>query len=83
MDPEVGVVLAPGRREWVRLLPGPVPRRLPAVACLPAFLQTLVVEADVAPWQTFFLLCARRQFKLLGRDAELLQGRLMQVRQGH
>lgn len=35
---------------------------------------------DVAPWWTFFLLCARRQFKLLGRDTELLQGRLMQAR---
>lgn len=35
--------------------------------------------ADVAPWWTFFLLCARRQFKLLGRDTSLLQGRVAQV----
>lgn len=43
-------------------------------------LQALVQPEDVAPWWTFFLLCARRQFKLLGRDTELLQGRLMQAR---
>lgn len=41
--------------------------------------RALVQPEDVAPWWTFFLLCARRQFKLLGRDTELLQGRLMQV----
>ena len=33
----------------------------------------------MAPWHAFFFLCARRQFKLLGRDTELLHGRLVQV----
>lgn len=45
----------------------------------PAALQALVHAADVAPWTTFYMLCTRRQFKLLGRDMELLQGRVMQV----
>jgi hypothetical protein len=42
-------------------------------------LQTLVFAADVVPWREFFALCARRQFSLLARDSELLQGRLFQV----
>ena len=42
-------------------------------------LQALVEAADVAPWYTFFVLCVMRQFKLLGRDMELLQGRILQV----
>lgn len=41
--------------------------------------KVLVTEADVAPWWTFFLLCAGRQFTLLKRDLGLLQGRVMQV----
>lgn len=45
-------------------------------------MQTLVQEGDVAPWTTFYMLCTRRQFKLLGRDMELLQGRVIQVRRG-
>ncbi|PSC75525.1 pleiotropic drug resistance 5-like isoform A [Micractinium conductrix] len=41
--------------------------------------KALVQESDVAPWWSFFALCTRRQFKLLLRDQELLQGRLFQV----
>ncbi|KAL4448626.1 hypothetical protein ABPG75_005845 [Micractinium tetrahymenae] len=41
--------------------------------------KTLVHASDVGPWAAFFCLCVRRQFKLLGRDTELLQGRLVQV----
>jgi len=49
---------------------------------LPTTRQTLVQDSDVGPWTAFFSLCVRRQFKLLGRDMELLQGRLAQASGG-
>lgn len=57
---------------WLAGLPAWLPT-------LPIALQALVCAAHVAPWRDFFALCARRQFSLLARDTELLQGRLFQV----
>ena len=52
--------------------------------CLPAGapLQVLEEAGDASSWFTFFRLSLGRQFKLLLRDAELVQGRLIQVRAG-
>lgn len=45
-------------------------------------LQVLVEAGDPSPWFDFFKLSLWRQFKLTVRDAELVQGRIIQVGSG-
>lgn len=41
--------------------------------------KVLVENTDQSPWMEYFRICLARQVKLLWRDVELLQGRLLQV----